>query len=106
MKTVHITWRRVLPLCGILLLILSMIRNAIDDKSHETHDHIVRNSRYFTKKEKMSFNEDGSPGNFEGEEETPDHGPGEYGRPHRLGKDQHAEEERLKGIQISSLFLI
>ena len=101
MKTVRITWRRVLPLCVLLFLVMSMIRNAIDDKSHDTHDRIVRNSRYFTIKEKISFNEDGAPGNFESEKETPGLGPGESGRPHHLEENQQTEEERLKGIIIS-----
>ena len=105
MKTVHITWRRVLPLCVLLFLIMIMIRNAIDDKSHDTHDRIVRNSRYFTIKEKISFNEDGALGNFESEKETPGLGPGESGRPHHLKKNQQKEEERLKGIKMSLWFL-
>ena len=98
MKTVHITWRRVLPLLGILLLIFGVIRNAMDDKSQKSHDRIVRNSRYFTK-EKISFNEDGLPGNFEVEEEIRDQGqPGESAKPHHLRKNQIIEEEHLKGI--------
>ena len=67
------------------------------DQKPDPHDNIVKVSR-FTTKEKTQFNGDGSPGNFEPEEdETQRNGPGERARPHRVKENQLDEENRLKG---------
>ncbi|XP_066910361.1 N-acetylgalactosaminyltransferase 7-like [Clytia hemisphaerica] len=100
MRTVYITWRRVLPaVCFVLFIIILCIEYR--STTVEPHDLIVRKSNHFpgqlTMKQKTTFNEDGQFGNFEVDEKRRK-GPGEAGKPHRLRPDQETEENRLKGV--------
>ena len=100
MRTVYITWRRVLPLACFVLFMTILYLEHQSTNIVEPHDQIVRKRNRFGEqqrvKQKTTFNKDGQFGNFEvGEKRWK--GPGEGGKPHRLRPDQAAEENRLKG---------
>lgn len=94
MRTVRISWKKVVPL-GLLVFLVIYFVGPSFLPTKNTLAYELKQSK-LVQREKPTFNEDGSLGNFE-KQDAPRSGPGEMGKPHSLKPEQKAEEDRLKG---------
>uniref|UniRef100_A0A7M5VDH8 Polypeptide N-acetylgalactosaminyltransferase n=1 Tax=Clytia hemisphaerica TaxID=252671 RepID=A0A7M5VDH8_9CNID len=95
MRTVRVSWKKVVPL-GLLVLMVIYFVGPSFLPTKNTLAYELKQSK-LEQREKPTFNEDGSLGNFE-KKEASRSGPGEMGKPHRLKPEQKSEEDRLKGV--------
>ena len=91
MKTVRISWKKVLPLTVLIFFMIYLLLPWIVSFFSFKIAKVERSNSL----ERPVFREDKTPGNFEVIVENRK-GPGENGKAHRVTEQQKAEEERLK----------
>ena len=90
MKTVRISWKKVLPLTVLIFFMIYLLLPWIVSFFSFKIAKVERSNSL----ERPVFREDKTPGNFEVIVENRK-GPGENGKAHRVTEQQKAEEERL-----------